>query len=348
MWNCKESEPGENGTALFAQQIVSLQIRNIVMKVLCIPFLFVTITGILNNALNMLAFCRMGFKHTTNISLFVLSVADFITGWIYLFVAVTTLDMSGFVDLRVDVAEIQYLLAPIALSVAAFGTWVTAIINLERCFCIILPQKVERFFSRKNTIILITMMLFLQMINIVVNAATVRFVVIRSSATGGRIQVAVDRCNFNTAMYEALTFSLSTIITLICFAIIVVSTIFLGVALKQRKRWLQSLPGSQHLAIEKDRKLVRTVVVISTTFILCFLPGALTILATLASHSLNPMDPRCENLNFITSAFISLFQAISGMMNFFVYFSMSSNFRSNLKELRCRMCIRSNNQVFAG
>ena len=333
MWNSSESPTEVTETAPI-QPLVSLELRDTLLGVINIPNLVVAIAGILTNTLNMLAFHRMGFHNTTNISFFSLAIADFTCEWLYASVAVLRLNISGVIDLGVDFTDAQYLFAPVILGVSTLGSWVTAIISVERCCCIVFPVTVKKVFTPKTTLRFIVGMLLFQIANIATNLTTVALALYRPP-NSDRPQILIDRSKIDKELYIGLNLWASSFITFICFGIIVASTTFLVIALRQRQRWLQAQPHLQNGIIERDKKLVRTVAAISVIYIICYLPGFITVLTSFAIPGMNPLNRGTENLSFIQASYVSLFQSLSQMINLFIYFKLSSSFNRCLKELLC-------------
>ena len=103
----------------------------------------ISLFGMFTNSANIAVFLRMGFAESTNISFFALSIIDLLicfytfTGkllysyWLY--------TLHGNYKTR----EAGHGSTFIAFATTGVGAWVTAIISLERCFCIMFPLKVS-------------------------------------------------------------------------------------------------------------------------------------------------------------------------------------------------------------
>ena len=332
MWNSSETQPLETTTAL-AQPLVSLRLRNIFFLVNGFPTALIAFSGIVTNSLNMLIFRKMGFHSTTNISFFALSVADFTNELLILFIALIKLDMSGLAYLPVDLTGVLHLLIQLEISITVFGTWLTGMISLERCCCVVLPVRVKKIFTRRTIICLIVCMLILQVVIITVCLVPMKFST-KESPHSDRDQVVLDRTELSFTVFTALVFGASVLTSLLSFGVIIASTIFLGIALRQRERWFQSLPGLQNqTATRKNKNLASIVTLISAIYIPCLLPGFAGAITTIAIPDLSPLNPRAENLNFILTLYISQFLSLSQMTNFFIYFSIMSEFKQCLRVL---------------
>ena len=100
------------------------------------------IMGVFTNTVNILVFWRLDFSTVSNISLFSLSIADLVN---LVFIASILICNSPFFTLEVfmpssDFSTISY---PLHYSVMAFSSWITTVISMERCCCIMLPMKVR-------------------------------------------------------------------------------------------------------------------------------------------------------------------------------------------------------------
>ncbi|GFS24157.1 chemosensory receptor A [Elysia marginata] len=98
--------------------------------------------GIFTNAANIVVFLKMGFVESTNISFFALAILDLL---ICVYTTIAKLMYSPWL-IRLhhnpNTVELGHAVSMIVLFCGGAGAWVTAIISLERCFCIMFPLKV--------------------------------------------------------------------------------------------------------------------------------------------------------------------------------------------------------------
>ncbi|RUS78928.1 hypothetical protein EGW08_013306 [Elysia chlorotica] len=361
MWNVSEIHPGggENQTAPDAG-LMSVWLRNTLLAVNGVLLLLLSLAGLVTNALNMLVFGKTGLNTGINISFFALSAADFACAALYVLEAVIMVDMSHLVRLPVDIVDLEYVVSYWLVSVVSFASWVTGIISVERCLCIVMPVRVKRIVTRKLVVALIAAMLVVQSLMLMASLVLMQFEVIPAKSgeitlappsevmdtdmqatsseltrpqASDRPRVFMERSGFLTAFITALLFWATTVPALACYIVIVVSTTFLAVALRQRERWLQTLPGQTSHNIGKNRKLVTTVVAVSVIYIVCFSPGASAIVTYFALPSQDALNVHVENLVFVLLSYAPIFQALSGMANIFVYFNMNARYRHDLKSL---------------
>ncbi|KAK3800922.1 hypothetical protein RRG08_060267 [Elysia crispata] len=294
MWNLSESlRDVENGTSL----AISFSLRNNLLAVNSSLIFLLGLAGLPTNVLNLLIFRTLGLDSSININFFALSTADFVCALLYIIEALILLDLSQILQLPMDLTDLEYLVASLGASVSSFGSWVTAIISVERCCCILLPVRVKHIFTRKLTVCLIVGMLVVQLVTLTASFSMMRLVLIRSPL-GDRPKVGLADAATVSTLLVTLFFWGSSFPAFVCFALIVVSTIFLAITLRQRERWLQTLPGQRNENIEKNKKLVATVVAISAIYIACFLPGASTIGVYFAFPSLDAFNLHNEDCSY--------------------------------------------------
>ena len=190
------------------------------------------------------------------------------------------------------------------------------------------------FMEMSELIDLILGMIIFQIASVTVCLTQMKFTMKPSPGDHWR-KIVLDRSKIDKFLIAALVFGASSSITFICFIVIVASTVFLSIVLRQREKWLHSLPASLKEIARRNRRLIHIVVGISTIFITCFMPGFLYILTSFVNPALHPLDPRGQNLLYVLGSYVTLFQALSGTINIFVYFRVNSSFRACLRELLC-------------
>ena len=217
------------------QQILSLEKRILILKINSVPLLLVALIGLPTNVLNMLTFRKMGLYSTINISFFFLSIIDLVCECLYTFTALAFMEMSELIDISVELADVVYLLGPVAMGLIAIGSWLTALISVERCCCVVIPLKVKNIFTKKVTLGLILGMIIFQIASVTVCLTQMKFTMKPSPGDHWR-KIVLDRSKIDKFLIAALVFGASSSITFICFIVIVASTVFLSIVLRQRER----------------------------------------------------------------------------------------------------------------
>ena len=103
----------------------------------------VAVFGILSNIANIVVFYRMGFSSVSNISLFCLAVVDLCSLCIILLFALGNLPLFQNAYLIISFTDVNLAIAGVYYSFSAMGSWITAVISVERSCCIVFPMKVS-------------------------------------------------------------------------------------------------------------------------------------------------------------------------------------------------------------
>ena len=126
--------------------------------------------------------------------------------------------------------------------------------------------------------------------------------------------------------------------TLLCFPVVLITTAFLIVRLKQSLKWRGTAVNKPDNDSGKEKRVVRSVILICSMFICCFLPN-LAILTVRASYpQFSLISPRLKWFVRIFYLFAFFFQTLNSSINIFIYYSMSSRYRGIFKDvfLPCR------------
>ncbi|RUS87161.1 hypothetical protein EGW08_005093 [Elysia chlorotica] len=325
-----------DNSSLLEQQLLPLSLRNTLLTMAGGLLLLFALAGLTVNILNMLVFHRLGLYSSININFFALSAADFACASIYALISLIWLDISRAIKLSVDLEDLNFLLSPLFVSLSTFGSWVTAIISIERSCSILVPVRVKHIFTCRFTACLISAMLVAQLAILTASFTSMRLFIAPGGATSSeRPRVVLDQAESDIDLYITVMFWGSSFPSFICFLLIVVSTFFLAYSLRQRQRWLQTLPGQRLQNKGKNQKRVATVTVVavSAIYIACYLPGVSTVGIYFTIHGLNAFNAQQDNLQLILTSLVPIFQALSGVTNFFVYYKRNSRFRQNFKHL---------------
>ncbi|CAL1539034.1 unnamed protein product, partial [Lymnaea stagnalis] len=111
------------------------------------------ITGVITNLLSMIILSRLGLKSSMWVGGFALSLTDFI---------VTTLHIAILCCYILNYINPESEVDMLVLGVFGIGyfryagvyisSWITTVISVERCFCVVFPFKVKRLFTRTRCV----------------------------------------------------------------------------------------------------------------------------------------------------------------------------------------------------
>ena len=117
-----------------------------------------------------------------------------------------------------------------------------------------------------------------------------------------------------------------------CFFIVVVTTILLVVRLKRNLEWRKQTASQSESSSCKENRVARTIIAISTIFIVCFFPNVLNLFVQIIHPPFRYMDPYLGTLAVTMFSFSGVFQAISSSINLIFYYKMSSKFKKVFSE----------------
>ena len=117
----------------------------------------------------------------------------------------------------------------------------------------------------------------------------------------------------------------------ISFVVVLITSSFLIIRLKQSVKWRDSNVTKTAGESNKEKKVASLVILISSMFIICFLPNLFNVVTSAVTQEFSLFSPyvRWFVRTFYTFSF--LFQAINSSVNIFVYYSMSTRFREVFK-----------------
>ena len=106
-----------------------------------------TLIGCITNVINIAVYLKMGLGETTTINILALSTSDLIVCTTMFLKAISLNPFTAAADMRLPsgapLAELGYCSAIVFYPCLGCGAWVTALLSVERCLCIVLPIKVS-------------------------------------------------------------------------------------------------------------------------------------------------------------------------------------------------------------
>ena len=97
--------------------------------------------GIFSNIINIVVFYKMGLTSASNISLFLLAIADAFSVCAILLISFQ--DMFDDSHLPMKIGDVALLTTHAFYFFSAMCSWITTVISMERTCCIIYPMKVK-------------------------------------------------------------------------------------------------------------------------------------------------------------------------------------------------------------
>ena len=133
----------------------------------------------------------------------------------------------------------------------------------------------------------------------------------------------------------------STVLTMLFFTTIAVTTTITAVRLRRVVQWRQrstsSVYGSVTTSI-KEIVLTKTLVATSFLFIVCLAPTVMFQIASFVEPEFY-FTGRYYNLAYLLTNVMLFFRVLNSSFNFFIYYNMSTRYRETLRDI-CRLCVR--------
>ncbi|CAG5131713.1 unnamed protein product, partial [Candidula unifasciata] len=220
---------------------------------------------------------------------------------------------------------------------ARITSCITAFITLERCLCITVPLKVKEIITPKRTIA-INIFVFLLMFCILSPAFYAdRFGPVSAPKRNKTLigLVFVEDGQF----IESICKTMDVSVQLISFVIVSISTAILIQNLLRNTKWRMSMSksstsGSGQDMGSRDKKVVRMVLSISCMFIVCFLPTVINYIVMFIFPSYSVKGRYSNTFRFVW-ALLKILEAVHSSATIFIYFKMSTKYRSVLKQIIC-------------
>ena len=125
--------------------VVGYYVYSIIMFVLgCSLTSAVALFGVFSNIANITVYYSMGLHETTSINFFTLAISDLIVS-VATIVVEMTLNPQTMVTLPAGALTLQsgFAASFIVYSCSGLSAWITTLLSIERCLCIIFPLKVS-------------------------------------------------------------------------------------------------------------------------------------------------------------------------------------------------------------
>ncbi|CAG5124275.1 unnamed protein product [Candidula unifasciata] len=301
-----------------------------------------SVFGIVTNIINMIVFYRQGFRSTTNISFFAMSVSDLCSLVFQLVFNIYFQPLCKDICMVVAYLDFQILTGGIPHAIFARITcFITVYVTAERYLCVVFPLHIKQMITRKRTAVaMIFIYCFALLCGLpvyVINQVGLKFY------PGANISLLAIVPLQGHEVLNATEYFMHTVSGLVSFLAVVVLTSFLMITLNKKSKWRKTanaLEEKSGAISTKDRKAIMIVVLVASVLIICYTPATiLTIIMGLEPEF--SMTGKYNNLYFISWSFVFLLENINASVNIFLYLKMNTKFRREFQVLFCS-CIRGN------
>ncbi|RUS74451.1 hypothetical protein EGW08_017789 [Elysia chlorotica] len=157
--------PPSRGDAM--SPLVSFYVYKLFRIVIDLALIFsLALFGCLSNVINIIVYLKMGLADTTTINILALSTLDFLA------CATTLLTVMSFSPFTAGwtlpsgagLLELGFGAFIVYYPAVTCGAWVTALLSVERCLCIVFPLKIKTLVTARRTTLLIASMVLYQFV----------------------------------------------------------------------------------------------------------------------------------------------------------------------------------------
>uniref|UniRef100_A0A2C9LXQ6 G-protein coupled receptors family 1 profile domain-containing protein n=1 Tax=Biomphalaria glabrata TaxID=6526 RepID=A0A2C9LXQ6_BIOGL len=290
--------------------------------------------GTVGNCLNIVVFLRQGLRKSMNLSLFSISVSDFLGLVLQIWHNFCLNPYVGQIESPLDFMQIQYLTAgwPNVTAVRITG-WTTAFMTLERCLSIAMPLKIKQVitFSRSLCIITVIYVLNLTALTPLYLSAYLAWYLSPGQNTTKLGVLFTD----NTLEMQGLVFVFHASLSIAAFIFVFIFTAILVLKLKQKSKWRKQAThdNDQNEALStRERKTVLLTIAVAFVLIVCYTPAVVGSITTTIAPDFG-INGRQANVFHAVYSFAFLLHSTNSSINVAVYYKMSSRYRQTFQEL---------------
>ena len=302
---------------------------------------FLSSMGLVTNSLTMIVFIRQGFKDSVNVSLFSIAVWDQVkclAGVIYrLHGPIGLVDpLSGIFWKWASWPALIYL--PIFAGYVSYG--LATYVSIERCLSVSMPFKVKSLFQPRLTacfMVALSVLIFgsFSAVFLVYKVEFTYNSYYNTSiprVTAGALYFVQDGVILKMYKYLGIFYpALFCTIMVVTSAIIVFQLRMSASNLRPESRPNSSATTSKNMTA-RDVKVTKMLLVVILVYLMDFFPRLCKYLASLIEPEFFAYN-RLHNLMQIASNTIWILDFLNASVNFFIFMSMSTNFKTTFYEI---------------
>ncbi|CAL1531940.1 unnamed protein product [Lymnaea stagnalis] len=286
--------------------------------------------GVFLNVVNIAVFVKQGFKDPINITLLGLSIADIggLASLIWMSLCYNPLVVDGLP--HVDFIGVQHITAGWPhVCFTRVSCWLTAFITFERYLCIAFPLKIKSILTPRRTAIVVIAIFTVIILSVVPVYVAIHFASSVSARTNSEV-IGIAYIPGGAALENASIYC-STFFQLSSFVCVIVCTVGLVYKITEKSKWRNTTSSASKTESisNRDKKVVKMVVVLSVVFIASFTPVVGNLMAMLIEYEYT-VGRKFQNTFLFCSTFAFNLEALNSSSNIFVYLKMSSNYREVL------------------
>lgn len=320
----------------------------------------ISVVGVVTNLINMVIFTKLGLKDSMSVGLFALSLTDFLVTGIQLASCICFMIDLLCPHIGTDARFLGYYTLGWAITaIYDDSCWITAMVSVERWYCVVSPFKVKQVFTRYLCIFVILAIYFLYIgihapIYIYERMEVIKALTFAgNSTTNGTPEVEFTlSINQEVQLLEfILDITAGVSMWLISQVVIIVCTVWMAYSLgvSARVRYTIASEGqdisNSKLAVyrkqspalsNRERRLVRVVLFLAVTLTCCNVPKLITTVIFYTFPDANSGNQ--ENLSTVLWTVAITFGSLGCSVSFVVYLKLNAKYRHEFAYIfRCGM-----------
>ncbi|KAK0045246.1 growth hormone secretagogue receptor type 1 [Biomphalaria pfeifferi] len=310
----------------------------------------VSVIGVVGNVVNMIIFVRQLLKDSMTVGLFALSFTDFSVSLAEMTMSTIYLANYIFPYCPVDLWALAYVGFGWTLYTGyLISGWITAMIALERCFCVVAPFRVKQLFTRRRCVIVVIIIYTVHLLPLLplYIAERMQWVVIEdpnalfNSTLSIKLYYTITLTDFADEVEKALDATAGLFLFLASQAVLTICSLWMTYSLKatslvrsHKSAFTEKLASSEKLSSNltpQEKRLVKMVLSLAVLQTVCNLPRLiLTVFYNVCTDISVKGD---KNLSTMIWSIASLFNQVCCTSNTFCYYFLSSKHRNMFKKL---------------
>lgn len=316
-----------NGMSNETRQLIETLCFAVATSIICL-------VGIPTNAINCLVFWRQGLQDRMNVCLFCLALVDLL----YLMSEFAVFSVSSYIDALDKTLGEEYYLKSLAVWLGvtygfrSTSGFIGLVIAVERCVCVIFPLRASSLMKARTMAVIICVSLVTFHLCFLISPLSVSIIAVRTEQ-GVRWVLTYTQMYFDNkdAIDEfGITF-LGVVVPVFTFIVVSISTIVTVIRLRSAMAWREKSSSASD-SHGHQTALTSMLVLVSCVHIITMVPFVMHALTRVFIQDFST-SIRYYNLFMATSAIVHVFPRINSAVNFFVYCSRSSRFRTTLHDI---------------
>lgn len=335
---CKVSSDDNVTVSLLAKydSIISDENLNIFKNVFGLYLLLpVSVFGIIGNVISVSVLCHWKKKTASIYCLLALAISDLLLllnavlfSAIIIYINVDPFDGNNF---RSNL--FPYLGMYTSLVTARITSLITTLISIERFVAVHFPMRAKLICSKKSTFIAISIIYIFTIVAFI--PFIFKYNVVHTNKDNTSYAIIARNPDISGKFCRTYGIIMNSIFRFLPVLLILLLNISIMLAVKRTARKRESLRSDKkptHNQEQEQRKVTTMLLVVSFTFLICILPGAINSLLQTTWKGYSRLG-RSKNFQQFLSYITFFLEVLNSAINFIIYMAMSAKFLNVFKEV---------------